>query len=184
MAKPLLQSVTREKMQDHSGTMHAHPLYNTWRGMVERCTSKNSHAYSRYGGKGIKVCEEWISKDRDVFNKKWSAGFCAFLNYVADCLGEKAEGETLDRILNTGHYEPGNIRWADQSLQKKNQKIANSSGYKYVYKVRNSNKWSADYKFKGKRFYVGIFETKEKAYFEALAHRLETMWYNSVQNCF
>ncbi len=39
-----------------------HPLYDVWKGMKARCNNKNHSSYKRYGGRGVKVCEEW-SKD-------------------------------------------------------------------------------------------------------------------------
>ena len=36
-----------------------HPLYKTWSSIINRCTNPNASNYSRFGGKGITVCEEW-----------------------------------------------------------------------------------------------------------------------------
>lgn len=35
-------------------------IYNTWRGMLGRCYNKKSNRYSRYGGRGVVVSEEWL----------------------------------------------------------------------------------------------------------------------------
>jgi hypothetical protein len=91
-------------------------------------------------------------------------------------LGEKQIVFSLDRIDSTKGYEPGNLRWADASLQKKNQTVQNKTGFKYVYPVSGSTKWQAEYKIGKKRIYVGVFETKNEAYFAALASRLELIW--------
>ena len=106
----------------------------------------------------------------------WKKGFCEFLEYVENNLGAKPEKHSLDRINNSGNYEPGNLRWADCSLQNKNKKRKNQSGYKYVYAVSGSNGWQADFIYEGKRYYVGYFMSKEDAYYEALAQRLEVIW--------
>ncbi len=156
--------------------MRDHPLYDTWRGMIERCHSFNSRAYPRYGAKGIFVFAEWRNKQRHPEFKRWSLGFCLFLEYVELHLGEKQIGFSLDRIDSTKGYEPGNLRWADASLQKKNQTVQNKTGFKYVYPVSGSTKWQAEYKIGKKRIYVGVFETKNEAYFAALASRLELIW--------
>lgn len=176
MGKQKLNFVSLEQIQSRSGRMSDHPLYNTWRGMVERCCSVCSTSYARYGKRGITVYAPWLNKERDSACKRWSKGFCLFLIYVANNLGERAEGFSLDRINTNLGYHPGNLRWANASLQKKNQIIKNKSGYKYVYSIAGSDKWQAEYKFKEKRFYVGAFKTKERAYIEALVHRLEVMW--------
>ena len=180
MPKPLLSAISLDQIKNRKGRMSEHPLYNTWRGIKERCFSRHSSAYERYGAKGIGVYSEWLSKDRHTKHKRWCKGFCAFLDYIEENLGEKPAGFSLDRINGNYGYEPGNIRWADASLQKKNQVIKNNTGYKYVYSVTGTSKWQAEYKHGKKRIYLGCFTTKEAAYFEALAHRLETLWPNDL----
>jgi hypothetical protein len=176
MPKPLLLSVSKEQLEKRSGRMVEHPLYNTWRGMLERCNSVTSKTYLRYGKNGITVFDAWQSKKRHKTHKRWSLGFCLFLDYIQNTLGPKPKGFSLDRINNKKGYIPGNLRWADASLQKKNQLTKNFAGYKYVYPIKGSKKWQVEYKIGKKRIYVGSFDTKEKAYFEALAHRLEFLW--------
>jgi hypothetical protein len=44
-------------------------IYKTWVHMLERCYDKNFHAYSRYGGSGVKVSQEWLhfrNFERDI----------------------------------------------------------------------------------------------------------------------
>ena len=93
-------------------TVHGHkpkagksPTYATWLCMVQRCTRENWHAYHRYGGRGVTVCERWAS---------------SFENFLAD-MGERPDGMTLDRINVDGHYEPGNCRWATAQEQARNK---------------------------------------------------------------
>ena len=176
MAKPNLATISLDEIKTRAGLMTDHVLYNTWRGINERCCSPSAKAYARYGALGICVYHPWRDKSRHAIHKRWSNGFCLFLEYVEIHLGPKQQGFSLDRIRSTGNYEPGNLRWADASLQKKNQKIKNITGYRYVYSVTGSSSWQAEYKNGTQRFYVGCFPTKEKAYAEALAHRLETFW--------
>lgn len=92
-------------------TTHGHKLkagksrtYSTWLCMHQRCSRPNWHAYHRYGGRGISVCERW-------------ATFDAFL---AD-MGERPEGRTLDRIDVNGNYCLGNRRWATATEQARNK---------------------------------------------------------------
>ena len=73
-------------------------LYNIWAGMKQRCINPNNSSYSSYGGKGLKVCDEWFS-DFKVF-QEW-----ALSNGYIDDL-------SIDRLNNQKGYEPENCRWA------------------------------------------------------------------------
>lgn len=89
-----------------------HPLYKVYVDMIGRCTRLSHHAYARYGGRGITVCE------------RWRADFWAF---VAD-VGDRPDGMSIDRIDNDRGYEPGNVRWADDSTQAKNRRPSTYAG--------------------------------------------------------
>ena len=99
---------------NRNGVTHGHtigknipPEYNTWKGMRHRCTNPNHRVYALYGGRGITVCE------------RWAASFQAFL----DDVGRKPSPDhSLDRIDVDGNYEPGNVRWATQQDQCRNQR--------------------------------------------------------------
>ena len=83
-------------------------LYDQWHGMVRRCHDPRRKDYPKYGGRGIKVCDEW-RESYDAF-EAW-----AFSH------GYK-EGLTLDRICNHRGYEPGNCRWISSRQQNYNRK--------------------------------------------------------------
>lgn len=82
-------------------------LYRVWRGMRSRCENPNVNNYHRYGGRGIKVCDEW-----HVFANflEWAMSN----GYDPDAPRGKC---TLDRIDNDADYCPDNCRWSDMSSQ-------------------------------------------------------------------
>jgi hypothetical protein len=80
--------------------------YYIWAAMLQRCTNPRNKDWKLYGGRGITVCERWLS----------------FSNFLAD-MGEKPDGLSVDRINVDGNYEPDNCRWATAHEQAHNKRV-------------------------------------------------------------
>ncbi len=94
-------------------TTHGHCLdrsssetYLSWAHMKSRCTDKNCKDYPNYGGRGITLCERWLS----------------FENFLED-MGEKPKGYTIERDDVNKGYEKSNCRWIPKSEQSKNTRV-------------------------------------------------------------
>ncbi len=89
--------------------LSGHPLFTTWRKMIDRCENPRHPGYHRYGGRGITVCEAWHDP-------------AVFITWIKANLGPRPDGMSLDRYPdNDGNYEPGNVRWATPREQAANR---------------------------------------------------------------
>lgn len=89
------------KIRDH----RAESIYYK---MVSRCTNPENQDYHHYGGRGIKIYEEWIHS-RD-----------SFALYIQSLDNYDNPDYTMDRIDNNGNYEPGNIKFSTRKEQSRN----------------------------------------------------------------
>ena len=84
------------------------PAYKSWQAMKARCSNPKHPRYHTHGGRGIKICPQWIES------------FAAFL---AD-MGPRPPGTSLERKDNDRGYEPGNCKWATPIEQASNTRSA------------------------------------------------------------
>jgi len=84
--------------------MYNSPTYAIYQNIKQRCHNIHSESYSKYGGRGIKVCDRWLE---------------SFENFYED-MGAKPEGKSVDRIDNNKGYCKENCRWATPKEQSRN----------------------------------------------------------------
>lgn len=89
------------------GISGEHPLFISWIGMRNRCSYKKHNRYKHYGGKGIKVCDEW--KD----------DFKAFYDWALE--NGWQEGLSIERKENELDYCPSNCKFATIQEQSRNR---------------------------------------------------------------
>ena len=101
----------RHLIHGHSvGQSVGHKLtseYIAWRSAKQRVSDPHIWNWANYGGRGISMASEWLHD------------FAAFFAHI----GPKPDRSyQLDRINNDGNYEPGNVRWATRSEQRRNRR--------------------------------------------------------------
>jgi len=95
---------------------NANPLFGTrqyraWSSMKERCNNPNTKCFSRYGGRGIKVCDSWNS----------------FHNFWKDMKEGYEDTLKLDRINNEKGYSKKNCRWVTHK-----ENCNNKGNHRYI----------------------------------------------------
>lgn len=102
-----LRKKTTSEMRYKHGQSYSN-IYYVWRSMKNRCNNENDKQYSDYGGRGIKLCEEWDKNFRTFYFWAQENGY--------------KEGLSIDRIDNNKGYFPDNCHWTDRETQNNNRR--------------------------------------------------------------
>ena len=126
-----------------------HALYYVWGDMKQRCCNPKNKSYKNYGGRGVRICDDWVNN---------------FLNFYNDMKEGYEKGLQIDRIDNNGGYELSNCRWVTNKQNQANRgsRASGSSIYKGVTKIRDG-KWTAQIKKDGKVYRLGYFTCEKEA---------------------
>lgn len=101
-----ISNAAKNMKHGHAARGRFTPEYKAWRAMLDRCYNPKNKRFSRYGARGIVVCDRWRG---------------AFERFLADVGKKPTQKHSLDRHPNNdGNYEPGNVRWALPTEQANN----------------------------------------------------------------
>ena len=84
-----------------------HKLSYIYYNIKDRCYNSNNKDFAHYGGRKIKMCNEWYNNRLEFYTWALQNGY--------------KEGLSIDRINVNGNYEPNNCRWIPQSEQSNNK---------------------------------------------------------------
>jgi len=98
--------LAREKARERSLThgLSRHPLYQVWDGMKKRCYNPLRKDYKHYGGRGIRICDEWMGEQ-------------GLSNFISDMYASFEPGLEIDRTDVNGDYEKDNCKWVTRRKQ-------------------------------------------------------------------
>ncbi len=113
-----------------------HPLFIKWCAIKKRCSNKNDSHYKYYGGRGIKICDEWRNDFKAFYDFAMSHGW--------------KKGLQIDRIDNDGNYEPDNCAFVKNKINCQHTSHCKLTPNKvcrirYFLSVQQSRKWCAKF---------------------------------------
>ena len=106
-------------------------IYNIWQAMRRRCNAPSCQDYKWYGGKGVRVCDEW-SQFQQFYDWSLSNGY--------------QEGLTIDRIDSSRGYTPDNCQWLTNEENVKRSRYEKIHGKPQVFDVATSKDVTDDYR--------------------------------------
>ncbi len=118
------------------------PEYTAWKNIKSRCYNSKHEHYKNYGGRGITVCDRWLS---------------SFENFLADVGLRPSNNYTIERTNNNGNYEPDNCKWATRREQANNKR--NSFQVTFNGQTKSISDWSDELGFSRQVLYKRYMNT-------------------------
>lgn len=84
------------------------PEYRIYHGIKQRCYNKNRDSFKLYGGRGIEMCDRWLSD---------------FRNFYQDMGKRPTDKHSIDRVDPNKGYSPDNCRWATAKEQAETKRV-------------------------------------------------------------
>lgn len=153
----LARDIHISQLQTHGITTNGKPrTFIIWNGMKARCLNPKSYSYKSYGGRGISICEEWLT-------------FENFHNWAINNGYE--DNLEIDRIDNNGNYCPENCRWVTKKFNRTHQRKAR---YLKIFGLElNISQWCMEVKMSKSTAYKLLSES-EKRFIEEVERRIVT----------
>lgn len=101
-------------------------IYRIWDGICQRCLNPKTIKYKNYGGRGIKICDEWLNDSQVFYDWAINNGY--------------KEGLSIERVDNNGNYEPNNCKWA--TVKEQNNNTRHNVLIAFEGKVQNIEQWA------------------------------------------
>lgn len=159
---PICRNVQRGKGSKTHGDSGS-TIHTCWRNIKNRCYNKNHPSYSSYGGRGIYLYEEWL------------ANYDSFKKHIEELENFDVAGYSIDRIDNDKGYVPGNVRYANKTVQSCNQRKDPAIGVPYH---NQHNKYRCYVTENGKQKQIGMFTCQ----LTAAKYRNEYILKNKLQS--
>ncbi|AUR95660.1 hypothetical protein NVP1210O_38 [Vibrio phage 1.210.O._10N.222.52.C2] len=101
----MITQANEQGVKNSTHGMSRHPAFSQWADMKSRCINKSHAWYESYGGRGIELCERWLS-----FDMFW-----------LDMGSDWSKGMQIDRVDNDAGYSKENCKWSTRSQQQRNK---------------------------------------------------------------
>ena len=129
----LKAKLASSRMTDYNKGGHGlsnHRLYRIWAAIKTRCLNHKVECYKDYGGRGIRICEQWKNDFKSFYDWSIENGY--------------KEGLSIDRIDVNGNYKPDNCRWATHKEQADNRRNSIKKEITAFGETKSVHDWSND----------------------------------------
>jgi len=97
--------------------------------MKQRCSNPNHKSYKDYGGRGVRICSDWVNNPKSFYNWAMNNGY--------------QKGLQIDRRDNDGNYEPSNCRFVSVAINSQNRRstVLDEDTAKRIRELRKKTGW-------------------------------------------